>query len=85
MQVIPACKPMMYSFPEEKDLKAIYKRRASLYCCAVERVDDELVLPELMRRGVKLLDSYFRSACEMDFGFNLEKACFLRDEISMGG
>lgn len=76
---------MMYSFLEEKDLDVVYKRYASLYCCAMESMDHELVLPELMSRGVKLLDSYFRTVCEMDFGFNLEKASFLRYDILMGG
>lgn len=43
----------------------------------MERLDNELVRLQLIHRGVKLLDKYCRSVCEMDFLFNSEKACFL--------
>ena len=62
------------NFLEWKEFKLIYKRYASLYFIAtIEKVDNELLMLEVIHHFVELLDRYFGNVCELDIIFNFNK------------
>ena len=86
LQTVLAWKPKTCRLLEQRNLKILYKRYASLYfCCTTEDQDNELITLEIVHCHVELLDKYFGSACELDTILNFEKAYFILDEFLLAG
>ena len=75
------------SFVLYKDVKAIYKRFASLYFIIGVSRDEEndMIFLDLIQFMVETLDKYFGNVCELDILYHLEKAHFIVDEIVTNG
>ena len=62
------------NFLEWKDFKIVYKRYASLYFIAiVDKIENELMVLEVIQHFVEVLDKYFGSVRELDLIFNFHK------------
>eukprot|EP00915_Cephaloidophora_sp_WS-2016_P005904 GHVH01007786.1.p2 GENE.GHVH01007786.1~~GHVH01007786.1.p2 ORF type:complete len:196 (-),score=26.93 GHVH01007786.1:1308-1895(-) len=71
------------SFLQYENFKVVFRRYASLFL--IVGVDDhpqinELLILEFIHSFVESLDKYFKSVCELDIMFNLEKAHFILEE-----
>jgi len=74
------------SFMEYQNYKLVYRRYASLFfIIGVDTSENELAILELIHNLVELLDTYFKSVCELDIMFNLERVYMILDEMVMNG
>ncbi|GKT18997.1 Adaptor protein complex, sigma subunit like protein [Aduncisulcus paluster] len=71
---------------EWRGMKLIYKKFAALYfvfCCSNE--DNELLMLQLIRTYVEILNDYFGTVSELDLVYNFDKAHCVLDELVCGG
>lgn len=74
------------SFFYLREHKIIYRRYASLYLIVGSTEDsNELGLYEFIHNIVEIFDKYFKSVCELDIMFNLEKVHFILNEMIIDG
>eukprot|EP00162_Nutomonas_longa_P002439 comp13074_c0_seq1/m.17705 comp13074_c0_seq1/g.17705 ORF comp13074_c0_seq1/g.17705 comp13074_c0_seq1/m.17705 type:complete len:144 (-) comp13074_c0_seq1:53-484(-) len=74
------------SFVEFREVKAVYRRYASLFfIVGVDGDENELAILEFIHLIVETMDRYFENVCELDIMFNIEKAHFLLEEMVMNG
>jgi len=55
------------------------------FIIGVDTSENELAILELIHNLVELLDTYFKSVCELDIMFNLERVYMILDEMVMNG
>ena len=53
--------------------------------CGITADENELATLEFIHLFVETLDRYFGNVCELDIIFNFHRACYLLDELILGG
>eukprot|EP01114_Cavostelium_apophysatum_P020949 TRINITY_DN7170_c0_g2_i1.p1 TRINITY_DN7170_c0_g2~~TRINITY_DN7170_c0_g2_i1.p1 ORF type:complete len:148 (+),score=4.19 TRINITY_DN7170_c0_g2_i1:109-552(+) len=74
------------SFIEYEGYRVVYKRYASLFFIAgIDNSENELAVLEFIHHFVETLDQYFKSICELDVMYNLERVHIVLDEMISNG
>ncbi|EGF84083.1 hypothetical protein BATDEDRAFT_8507, partial [Batrachochytrium dendrobatidis JAM81] len=74
------------NFVEFRNYKIVYRRYAGLFFCfCVDTNDNELACLEAIHFFVEVLDTFFKSVCELDLVFNFYRVYAILDEVFLGG
>lgn len=76
----------LFSRPQFRNFKIIYRRYAGLYfCICVDVNDNNLCYLEGIHNFVEVLNEYFHNVCELDLVFNFYKVYTVVDEMFLAG
>lgn len=71
---------------EGSSCKLIYRRYATLYFAVyVDFLESELLILDLIKIFVQVLDEYFHNVCELDLIYHTDKVHYILNEMVMGG
>ena len=65
-----------------KDTKLIYRNYATLYFIfCVDGAESELGILDLIQTFVEALDKCFKSVCELDLVFHMDRVCYYYEQV----